>query len=94
MITVYLVGPLFTEADQVQRRKEGEQLRRELAKREVDVQIVNPIDLPLNEGGASTPAAIFEADYHFQCEATHVFLDLANEDTAATWRWGFFWKRS
>ncbi len=24
MITVYLVGPLFTEADQVQRRKEGE----------------------------------------------------------------------
>ena len=46
MITVYLVGPLFTEADQVQRRKEGERLRRELAKRDVDVQIVNPIDLP------------------------------------------------
>lgn len=83
MITVYLVGPLFTEADQVQRRKEGERLRRELAKRDVDVQIVNPIDLPLNKGGASTPAAIFEADYHFQCEATHVFLDLANEDTGS-----------
>ena len=32
MITVYLVGPLFTEADQVQRRKEGERLRRELEK--------------------------------------------------------------
>ena len=72
MITVYLVGPLFTEADQVQRRKEGERLRRELAKRDVDVQIVNPIDLPLNEGGASTPAAIFEADYHFPVSYTHL----------------------
>ncbi len=69
------------EADEAKR--EIERLRRELAKRDVDVQIVNPIDLPLNEGGASTPAAIFEADYHFQCEATHVFLDLANEDTGS-----------
>ena len=40
MITVYLVGPLFTEADQVQRRKEGERLRRELVERERSLKLI------------------------------------------------------
>ena len=83
MITVYLVGPLFTEADQRQRRLEGKRLRRELTARHLECQLISPIDLPLNEGGASAPEAIFEADYHYQCEATHVFFDLANEDTGS-----------
>ena len=93
MITVYLVGPLFTEADQRQRRLEGERLRRELTARQLEYQLISPIDLPLNEGGASAPEAIFEADYHYQCERM-CFSIWPMRIPAVIWRWGFCWRKN
>lgn len=83
MCYVYIVGPLFTEADRRQRLYEGEKLRNWLQKRGVEFTLINPIDLPFNDGPSASPQAIFEADYQHQCRADAVFLELASNDTGS-----------
>lgn len=84
MSLVYIVGPLFTEADQKQRKLEGEILRGFLSTTKNEFTLINPIDLPLNEGNQpSSPTQIFLADYHYQCEAKFVFFELSSNDTGS-----------
>lgn len=73
-ILIYNAGPLFTEADQAQRRKE-ETLFDSLE----GVKVFNPLTAPFNDE-ANSPALIFEGDNEPIQEASVFFFDLASND--------------
>lgn len=82
MIYIYIVGPLFNQAEAKQRIYEGTYLKKELDLIDTPYQIVNPIELPVNDGAADS-IAIYQADYRHQCKANVVFFDLSNSDTGS-----------
>lgn len=73
MIYIYIVGPLFNQAEAKQRIYEGTYLKKQLDLIDTPYQIVNPIELPVNDGAADS-IAIYQADYRHQCKANVVFL--------------------
>lgn len=80
MIYIYNAGPLFSEADQKQRKLEGDLLR-ELGKDYVDYFVANPIDLPLDQQGPLTGSVIFQTDNEHIQNANVFFFELATGDT-------------
>lgn len=76
-IYIYNAGPLFTEADQKQRRLEGKQLR-ELV--EEQGFVANPIELPFDTHVAIQSKVIFEKDTSHIDQANVFFFDLAGND--------------
>lgn len=75
---VYNAGPLFTEADQKQRRYEGQQLRGLLKERGY---VANPIELPFDTHVAIQSKVIFEKDTSHIDQANVFFFDLAGNDS-------------
>ncbi|MCF0110937.1 MAG: hypothetical protein HUJ58_03485 [Erysipelotrichaceae bacterium] len=80
---LYVVGPLFTEAEQKQRLYEGKKLREFFAEKNREVQIDNPIEFPLNGKTNVTAAEIYTLDYKRLSEADIVFFDLSNSDSGS-----------
>ena len=80
-MNIYLVGPLFSEAEAKQRVYEGEKIRKYLDGRGVSYRLFNPIEMELD--GESTSAEIAMADYRGLSEADYVFLDLSSEDSGS-----------
>lgn len=83
MLKIYNVGPLFTEAEVKQRKYEGKQLRTVLEKNQVDYELFNPIDMPLNNQKDVKASDIYHADYERLNQADVVFFDLSNEDSGS-----------
>jgi len=74
-ILIYNAGPLFTEADGVQRKKEEtyfDSLQ--------DVNVFNPLTTPLNID-ANSAVAIYDGDNAAIQAANVFFFDLANNDS-------------
>lgn len=82
-MNLYIVGPLFTEAEEKQRRYEGNVLRSTLQEHGVMAHIDNPIEFPVNGAGNITAAEIYQADYQRLSDADVVFFDLSNEDSGS-----------
>ncbi len=80
MTYIYNAGPLFSEADQKQRKLEGDLLR-ELGKDYADYFVANPIDLPLDQQGPLTGSIIFQTDNEHIQKANVFFFELATGDT-------------
>ncbi|PKM86046.1 MAG: hypothetical protein CVU85_08910 [Firmicutes bacterium HGW-Firmicutes-10] len=80
MIYIYNAGPLFSEADQKQRKLEGELLR-EIGKDRMDFFVANPIDLPLDQSGPLSSQMIFDTDNRHIQKANVFFFELATGDT-------------
>lgn len=84
-IYIYNAGPLFTEYEVKQRKLEGELIRNLLDSKEVDYELGNPIDFPVNPEGEDfvqpEPKVIYETDASFIDKTTHFFFDLCNDDT-------------
>jgi len=76
---VYLAGPLFTEAEQVQRRKEGAILK----ERFPQLDLYNPVDAPFNLKKEELPSAqvIFDGDYKELAESDILIADISDEDS-------------
>ena len=83
MITIYNVGPLFTEAESKQRIYEGQKIREWLEHENIEYQLFNPIDFPTNDQKDVTAAQIYALDYERLSCADVVFFDLANEDSGS-----------
>jgi hypothetical protein len=79
MIYIYNAGPLFSEADQKQRKLEGELLR-EIGKDRTDFFVANPIDLPLDQTGPLSSQIIFDTDNQHIQKANVFFFELATGD--------------
>ena len=45
---IYIVGPLFSEAEEKQRRYEGKRIRNVLDLNHVEYELFNPVEMPLN----------------------------------------------
>jgi hypothetical protein len=80
MIYIYNAGPLFSEADQKQRKLEGLLLTK-LGHERDDYFVANPIDLPLDQSGPLSSQTIFETDNHHIQKANVFFFELATGDT-------------
>ena len=80
MIYIYNAGPLFSEADQKQRKMEGNLLR-EAGLDLVDYYVANPIDLPLDQSKPLSSQTIFEMDSSHIQKANVFFFELATGDT-------------
>ena len=80
MIYIYNAGPLFSEADQKQRKLEGELLR-EFGKDLPDYFVANPIDLPFDQTKLLSSKFIFETDNFHMQKANVFFFELATGDT-------------
>ena len=74
-IFIYNAGPLFTEADQVQRLKEQSYFDSIKS-----VEVFNPLTSPFNKG-ANSAAMIYEGDNVPIQKANVFFFDLANNDS-------------
>ena len=73
-IYIYNAGPLFTEADQAQKRKEEtcfDSIK--------GIEVFNPLTSPLNDG-AKSAKMIYEVDNTAIQKANVFFFDLANND--------------
>lgn len=77
-IYIYNAGPLFTEADQKQRRLEGQRLR-DVVKDQGFV--ANPIELPFATNVAIQSKEIFFKDTSHIDQANVFFFDLAGNDS-------------
>lgn len=80
MIYIYNAGPMFTEADINQRRKEGKMMQEVLDQNNVEYFLANPIDLPFDNTKPITPAEIFKTDYLHVSKANVFFFELASGD--------------
>jgi nucleoside 2-deoxyribosyltransferase len=80
MIYIYNAGPLFSEADQKQRKLEG-RLLTETGNGRDDYFVANPIDLPLDQSGPLSSQTIFETDNDHIQKANVFFFELATGDT-------------
>ena len=76
-IYIYNAGPLFTEADQKQRRIEGQLLRDAVKDRGF---VANPIELPFASNVPIQSKEIFLKDTSHIDQATVFFFDLAGND--------------
>ena len=81
MIYIYVAGPLFKEAEIVQRRLEGKKIKEVLDKKNLEYFIANPIDLPLDNTKMLTSKEIFIEDYFHLNKANIFFFELASEDS-------------
>ncbi len=81
---IYNAGPLFTEYEISQRKLEGVKFRTLLEKNNVEYELGNPIDFPVNPtdeiAAQPIPAEIYEADASFIDRANIFFFDFANND--------------
>jgi nucleoside 2-deoxyribosyltransferase len=80
MIYIYNAGPLFSEADQIQRKKEGKLLM-EAGTGMADYFVANPIDLPLDQNKPLSSQVIFDMDNSHIQKANVFFFELATGDT-------------
>ena len=80
MIYVYIAGPLFKEAEIVQRRLEARKIAEVLQEKKKAYFIANPIDLPFDNTKVLTSKEIFLADYEHIDKADTFFFELASED--------------
>lgn len=80
MIYIYNAGPLFSEADQKQRKLEG-RLLMEAGSGRNDFFVANPIDLPLDQSKPLSSQTIFAMDNGHIQKANVFFFELATEDT-------------
>lgn len=76
---VYIAGPLFTEADQIQRYAEGDKIRWLFASTGVEGLLFNPIEAPFQDTDPDS-ATIFRGDYNAISLANTFFFDLATND--------------
>lgn len=81
MIYIYNAGPMFTEADINQRRYEGKRMRETLEKNEKEYVVINPIDLPFDNGKVLNSKDIFLADHEHVEKANVFFFELASGDS-------------
>lgn len=81
MIYIYNAGPMFSEADISQRKKEGRMLYEVLEANQCDYFLANPIDLPFDNTREIAPAEIFATDYAHVNQANVFFFDLATNDS-------------
>ena len=81
MIYIYNAGPLFSEAEVMQRRLEGKQLTELLETAGVEFTLINPVDLPFDANNAVSTKDIFGVDYSHINKANVFFFELASEDT-------------
>lgn len=78
---IYVAGPLFCEAEVAWRKHEGSLLNEFIRFEGRDLEVFNPIDLPVNSSNP-TPADIFEADFFgSMMKSKYFFFDLNNEDS-------------
>jgi nucleoside 2-deoxyribosyltransferase len=87
MIHIYIAGPLFSQADIAQRKKEGAILT-ELGKHLDDYFVANPIDLPFDFTQELTSVAIFGKDASHIDQANCFFFELATGDTGTMVEFG------
>ena len=80
MITVYLVGPLFTEADQRQRRLEGERLRRSICR--------------LMKAALLRRKRFLRQTIIISAKQRMCFSIWPMRIPAVIWRWGFCWRKN
>jgi hypothetical protein len=80
MTYIYNAGPLFSEADQKQRKLEG-RLLMEAGKESEDYFVANPIDLPLDQNKPLSSQTIFAMDNSHIQKANVFFFELATGDT-------------
>lgn len=80
MIYIYNAGPLFSEADQKQRKLEGKLLT-DAGFGRVDYFVANPIDLPLDQNKPLSSRTIFDVDNSHIQKANVFFFELATGDT-------------
>lgn len=80
MIYIYNAGPLFSEADQKQRKLEGKLLM-EAGSGKADYFVANPIDLPLDQSKPLSSQMIFAMDNSHIQKANVFFFELATGDT-------------
>lgn len=75
---LYLAGPLFTEAETVQRQIEEDKLRAAFP----TLEIFNPINAPFNADKTklATPETIFDGDYEQLRTSDILVADLSTED--------------
>lgn len=78
MIKIYIAGPLFTEAEIYQRKKEARLLKEVLEQSNKEYSVFNPIDMPI--GDSPTAKMIFDKDYEAIKNSNVFFFDLANMD--------------
>lgn len=76
---VYIAGPLFTEAEQLQRTMEGDQLRWLFASTGIQGLLFNPLEAPFQDKDPDS-ATIFKGDYNAISLANTFFFDLATND--------------
>ncbi len=87
MIHIYNAGPLFSQADIAQRKKEGAILS-ELGKNQTDYFVANPIDLPFDFNEKLTSVAIFGKDASHIDQANCFFFECATGDTGTMVEFG------
>ena len=83
--TIYIAGPLFSEAEQAQRIKE-EKLLREFKS---DLHIFNAITKPFNHDDTGNPVSIFKSDYEAMQSSNVLFFDICHEDSGTILELGF-----
>lgn len=80
---IYIVGPLFSEAEEKQRRYEGKRIRNVLDLNHVEYELFNPVEMPLNNKSDVTSSEIALADVQRLNEADVLFFDLSTEDSGS-----------
>lgn len=83
MIYAYIVGPMFTEADINQRKREAVLIREVLEKNHEEHMVINPVELPFDQSKVLTSKEIFLADRKHQEKANVFFFELASEDSGS-----------
>ena len=77
----YIVGPLFTEAEERQRLLEGQSLRTLFEKLGIELELSNPVEF--NFDGDTSSSDIFRMDYERLKAADFIIFDLSNEDSGS-----------
>ena len=78
---IYIAGPLFTEADQAQRRLEGKLISEIISDNDLNARLISPIDLNPDDDTPYASKDIFLNDYRYIKEVNAIFYDLATEDS-------------
>ena len=87
---IYNAGPLFSSAEQTQRKSEGKMLGEYFKKHEIEQSLIfNPIDLPHNDGTARTNYEIFINDYNLMEKANVFIFDVAEYDSGTMFELGY-----
>ncbi|MFI3284094.1 MAG: nucleoside 2-deoxyribosyltransferase [Erysipelotrichaceae bacterium] len=82
-MNIYLVGPLFSEAESKQRIYEEKVISQFLEENKVDFTLFNPITMPLNSDASTNATKIALEDYQRLSLTDVCFFDLANEDSGS-----------